>query len=272
MNSFQQAILFILLILGSAILVSLAVLMLRKRAFEVKLNVVTEEREASRRASAVQLEKITLKFSSGAEASTCNVKSGICQSLPNAASVVEERAAEIRCYDNKLQWIDTDEEQITVADTLSRSHQHHYQAFPMAGIEARPDFDNDPRHTNLYAEDSPRSIFEGVIRGTQKFFASKGLISRNSQFHGLTPAERDKLGGVEYKAVSLLSIIVFLYLIMFLGLGIIGIGVWLLATHPEIARENGLSPFWTGAFFAVSAFTNSGMALLDKNMTALQLQ
>ena len=32
----------------------------------------------------------------------------------------------------------------------------------------------------------------------------------------------------------------------------------------------GLSPFWTGAFFAVSAFNNSGMALLDANAAALQ--
>jgi potassium uptake Trk family protein len=31
-----------------------------------------------------------------------------------------------------------------------------------------------------------------------------------------------------------------------------------------------LNPFWTGAFFAVSAFNNSGMALLDANATAFQ--
>lgn len=33
---------------------------------------------------------------------------------------------------------------------------------------------------------------------------------------------------------------------------------------------SGLNPFWTGAFFAVSAFNNSGMALLDANAVALQ--
>jgi Trk-type K+ transport system membrane component len=33
---------------------------------------------------------------------------------------------------------------------------------------------------------------------------------------------------------------------------------------------SGIDPFWTGAFFAISAFNNSGMALLDANATALQ--
>lgn len=85
-------------------------------------------------------------------------------------------------------------------------------------------------------------------------------------------AEREELGGVEYKAVSVLSWIVSLYFFLFLLLGIIGVGTWLQANHPEVTRVNGLDPFWTGAFFAVSAFVNSGMSLLDKNMTALQLK
>jgi Trk-type K+ transport system membrane component len=59
---------------------------------------------------------------------------------------------------------------------------------------------------------------------------------------------------------------------MFILCGIIGMGGWLEANHPEVTRSNGLSPFWTGAFFAVSAFVNSGMSLLDANMTALQLK
>src|SRR5271170_2020541 len=34
--------------------------------------------------------------------------------------------------------------------------------------------------------------------------------------------------------------------------------------------QTGLNPFWTGAFFAISAYNNSGMALLDSNAAALQ--
>jgi Trk-type K+ transport system membrane component len=124
----------------------------------------------------------------------------------------------------------------------------------------------------LYAEDESPSFKHKMIRGTQKYFFSKGKISRNSQFHGLTSAEREELGGVELKAVSFLSIVVSLYFFMCLLLGILGVGGWLQANHPDVAEVNGLNPFWTGAFFAVSAFVNSGMSLLDKNMTALQLR
>lgn len=35
-------------------------------------------------------------------------------------------------------------------------------------------------------------------------------------------------------------------------------------------KYTGLNPFWTGAFFAISAFNNSGMALLDANATVFQ--
>lgn len=145
----------------------------------------------------------------------------------------------------------------------------------MAGVGAQPDLNNHPCDVPplpLYTEESTMFGLKGIIRGTQKYFSSKGLISRNSQFHGLTSAEREKLGGVEYKAVSLLSWIVSLYFGLFLLLGIVGVGGWLQANHPEVTRVNGLNPFWTGAFFAVSAFVNSGMSLLDKNMTALQLK
>lgn len=112
--------------------------------------------------------------------------------------------------------------------------------------------------------------FKGIYYGTQKYFMSKGLVSRNSQFHGLSDAERERLGGVEYRAVSFLTVVVLLYWASFLLLGIAGVGGWLENNHPDIPRRNGLSPFWTGAFFAVSAFVNSGMSLLDANMTALQ--
>ncbi|KAL4766505.1 putative potassium transporter [Aspergillus foveolatus] len=110
----------------------------------------------------------------------------------------------------------------------------------------------------------------GIWRGTQKYFESKGLISRNSQSHGLTLEERDRLQGVEYKAVSFLSVIVPLYWVLFLCCGILGMGIWLEVNKPQVPQDNGLSPFWTGAFFAVSASVNSGMGILNANMTALQ--
>lgn len=271
LNTFQQAILFILLILGSAILISSTVLMVRKRAFEAKLKGVSDEREASRRASALELH-VFPKAPSESDSSGHDLQGQGSRLRPKTTVTVQETPAQPSFTDDQIQWVDDD--QITVGDG-QRHHHHHHRVFPMAGVGARPDLNNHPRAVTplpLYTEDSSMFGFKGIIRGTQKYFSSKGLISRNSQFHGLTSAEREELGGVEYKAVSLLSVIVSLYLFMFLLLGIIGVGSWLQANHPEVTRVNGLDPFWTGAFFAVSAFVNSGMSLLDKNMTALQLK
>lgn len=263
MNTFQQAILFILLILGSAILISSTVLMVRKQAFEDKLKHASLELEASRRASGLELQNSTPDAPLDKRAD---------QAQPQGTAEMPELARGSSLHDDQIRWVDDD--QITVGHAQARTHYHH-RVFHMAGVGARQDLNNHPRDTSplsVYTEDIPVSGLKGIIRGTQKYFFSKGVISRNSQFYGLTSTEREKLGGVEYKAVSFLSVIVSLYFFMFLILGIIGMGTWLEANHPEVSQANGLSPFWTGAFFAVSAFVNSGMSLLDQNMTALQLK
>lgn len=97
-----------------------------------------------------------------------------------------------------------------------------------------------------------------------------GHVARNSQFHGLTEHEREQLGGAEYKAVYWLSWIVPLYFILWQLLGCLGLGAYVANNRADTARMNGLNPWWVGAFNAVSAFNNSGMSLLDANMTAFQ--
>lgn len=250
--------------MGSVIFISIPVLVVRKRAFEAKLQVVSDEREASRQASIFELRDTTAcADSSGHELEA--------QCKPRSHTVTVHETHGMSSNDDQIPWRDDD--QITVADT--HHHHQHHRVFPMVGVGARPDLQNHPRDAvplPVFAVEPPKSRFENAIRDTQKYFWSKAPVSRNSQFHGLTSAEREKLGGVEYKAVYFLSVIVSLYLIIFLALGVVGMGTWLQVNHPEVAGDNGLSPFWTGAFFAVSAFVNSGMALLDKNMTALQLE
>ncbi|KZN89820.1 Low-affinity potassium transport protein [Penicillium chrysogenum] len=275
LNSFQQAVLFTLLILGHAVLISLTVLLVRKRAFEAKFKGVSDERErerSTRHHSEVELQtrdQVPANESTGTDLPGESTEGQGCKPRPKTHLLVQVTPGESSSR-NEQPWVEDD--QITIGGT---PRHHHHRVFPMAGIGARPDLNNHPRdavpNVPLVAKDSV-SGFKGILRGTQKYMASKGLVSRNSQFHDLTPAERDELGGVEYKAVSFLSVIVFLYFILFTVFGMIGVGGWLEANDPAVTRANGLSPFWTGAFFAVSAFVNSGMSLLDTNMTALQLR
>lgn len=172
---------------------------------------------------------------------------------------------------DRIRW--ADDESLTIGVRRSHYNDHAHRVFPMIGVGARLDLNNHSwgvaRNLPLYAEEHS-SVWKGSLSETLKYFASKGKISRNSQIPRLTSAEREKLGGVEYKAVFFLICIVPVYWLMFTIIGMISMGAWVAVNYAALARSNGLSSFWMGAFFAVSAFVNSGFSLLDTNMTALQ--
>ncbi|KAL4934526.1 putative potassium transporter [Aspergillus undulatus] len=211
LSTIQQAIMFVLLMLGHAILISITVLHVRKRAFNHKFKGISQSPSGSMMGTQLQ-------------SAHANSQDNLPGSPKGATDTLMEP---------------------NLRDESARNSCHSVNKAQMLP-----------------------SI--GLWKGTQKYFESKGLISRNSQFHGLTEEEREQLQGVEYKAVSFLSLIVPLYWGLFLLCGILAMGLWLEVNKPQIPRDNGLSPFWTGAFFAVSAFVNSGMGILDANMTALQ--
>ncbi|CRG89521.1 Low-affinity potassium transport protein [Talaromyces islandicus] len=283
LNAFQQVLLFCLILLGHPILISSTVLFVRKRAFETKFRGIAEE-HARRHLSlqhGIHLPRLGKKKHEVEDSNTAGSKKNPPESHRQGAGTENHRAtirlnvankvasSETPCQDSDtIGWVDDD--QITIS-TATRERSRH-RVFPMAGIGAHPDA-KDPKDAvpSLFIDDNRRpSLIENAIRDTQKYFLSRGFISRNSQFHGLTVSDREKLGGVEYKAISFLSVVVPLYFVLFNILGAVGIGAWITAYHPSVARVNGLDPFWTGAFFAVSAFGNNGMSLLDVNMTALQ--
>jgi len=108
----------------------------------------------------------------------------------------------------------------------------------------------------------------------------------------LTNAEREELGGDEYKAVRLLSWLVPLYLVLWQLLSSISCGWWVAAHRAYLTRANGIGPWWTGVFNAVSAFNSTlqnlniiseygnpmtktvadnGMSLLDANMVSRKI-
>ncbi|KAL1624082.1 hypothetical protein SLS54_004011 [Diplodia seriata] len=98
----------------------------------------------------------------------------------------------------------------------------------------------------------------------------KAFEAKIHTFHHLTEEEREALGGAEYKAIKVLCVIVPLYYVLWQLLACIGLGAYVALNRPDTALRNGLNPWWVGAFNAVSAFNNSGMSLLDANMTAFQ--
>jgi hypothetical protein len=80
--------------------------------------------------------------------------------------------------------------------------------------------------------------------GWYPHYLTPHTIGRNAQFFGLSRAERDHLGGVEYRAIQLLSWIVPLYFVMWQLLGCLGLGAYMAHNKASTARENGIDPWW----------------------------
>lgn len=69
-------------------------------------------------------------------------------------------------------------------------------------------------------------------------------LHRNSTFYNLSEAERQKLGGAEYRAVSLLAIIVPIYFFLWQLLGGLGVGAYLARNKASVTESNGLNPWY----------------------------
>lgn len=98
--------------------------------------------------------------------------------------------------------------------------------------------------------------------------AKKKSIGRNGQFHDLTDEERDYLGGVEYRSLRILFVIVAVYYVVFQTLGVITLAAWMGTRQSQAAAVNSQNPWWAGAFLAISSFNNAGLTLLDAGIGA----
>ncbi|KAE9366788.1 TrkH-domain-containing protein [Stipitochalara longipes BDJ] len=121
---------------------------------------------------------------------------------------------------------------------------------------------------NVQGTEEP--VKAGLSNEMYPHYLTRHTTGRNAQFFGLTRAEREHLGGVEYRAITLLAWIVPIYFVLWQLLGCLGLGAYMAYHKAAIAEGNGINPWWLGAFNAVSAFNNSGMSLLDANMIPFQ--
>ena len=108
-----------------------------------------------------------------------------------------------------------------------------------------------------------------------RYLSFPATVGRNSNFRYLTEDELEELGGVEYRALGALLWIVAAYHICIHVLAFFVI--WPYITQPrwrstfqEPALHRYVSPGWFSAFQVVSAYTNTGMSLVDQSMVPFQ--
>lgn len=69
-------------------------------------------------------------------------------------------------------------------------------------------------------------------------------LHRNSTFYDLTEAERQRLGGAEYRAIRVLAIVVPIYFFVWQLLGGLGVGAYVANNKASDAESNGLNPWF----------------------------
>ncbi|BGP21433.1 hypothetical protein JCM10295v2_000308 [Rhodotorula toruloides] len=82
------------------------------------------------------------------------------------------------------------------------------------------------------------------------YISFDAIVGRNSEFHGLTTAQQEELGGVEYRALTVLLRIVFAYWLGVQLVAVLAVAPWLATTQPwkSTIRAAGPNPTWFSFF------------------------
>ncbi|KAI9668962.1 MAG: hypothetical protein M1829_005190 [Trizodia sp. TS-e1964] len=319
LNTFQQIIMFFLIIIGSSIFISTAVVGVRRRAFKKKFQHVIKQQREERRVRRGSGLGPQLSFTR----SLNNRRSGSRSrnedpSSPIGHNDVEATGAEIsmvgiqqKSEDEPSRPIkfpkdDTQtgeetpkarhgDENATAGITSQFQEDDHIRFVPsqasrrlspqgshsgilsMQGVGVHPTFMFSKHKPSLESNLTlgNRAIPKHPItnhtvkESLQRYIPSKALIGRNSSFYRLTPAQREQLGGVEYKAIKFLSILVPLYFFLWQLLGGLGVGAYVANYKADITEQNGLNPWWVGIFMAVSAFVRTLLSSMKSVQSAL---
>lgn len=312
MTTWQQVLLFLLILFGGAIWVSIWTVAFRLHVFESRFEDIVKAEKARRTGSSLSLalpffrtattnratttthdDRVLVGMGSKVETNGSSQDADIApvgmgpkleangssrNSDVGPTEVSDRRSVAPRSTRGGTEEQDSEEDvgEHQPHDTMPSPH------FRITFADDPPQLGNrDARTTaSVYANESrPR---RRNIEGSEAKQAEPGTgnadmhrvlthkAGRNAQFHDLTTEEREQLGGYEYRALKLLSIVVPLYFALWQLLGAISLGAWIAYNKSEVTIANGLNPWWTGIFFGVSAFNNSGMGLLDANMIPFQ--
>ncbi|KFY35598.1 hypothetical protein V494_05777 [Pseudogymnoascus sp. VKM F-4513 (FW-928)] len=314
LTSFQQTLLFLLILIGGSIFVSIGTVLVRKRAFESRFKHLIKLQKERRRGERRRFSLSTvgngpilrrLRSRRGPEEAVDNDLPGSWLGRPfeptlpisrdstagklmsdprkgepngSHAETTGVAAAAESAVDDEGHGagvrLDGDHITFMPHDPAPRSERHRVlssvgtgthpssTSFKAPLADSRRRRGTDVEEEKEKEEDPPDSWFPGYL--------TKHTTGRNGQFFGLSRAERDHLGGVEYRAIQLLAWIVPIYFVLWQLLGCLGLAAYVAHNKASTARENGINPWWLGIFNGASAFNNSGMSLLDENMIPFQ--
>ncbi|KAI6029310.1 cation transport protein-domain-containing protein [Pisolithus microcarpus] len=120
-----------------------------------------------------------------------------------------------------------------------------------------------------------RGVSDVDVSKPATYISFRATVGRNSAFRALTNEQLEELGGVEYRALNALLWLVAMY---HFGIQIISFVViapymsmskWSSDFEPP-ALQRSVAPSWFSLFQVISAYTNTGMSLVDQSMVPFQ--
>ncbi|KAL2062692.1 hypothetical protein VTL71DRAFT_5764 [Oculimacula yallundae] len=107
---------------------------------------------------------------------------------------------------------------------------------------------------------------------TMPYLSWEPTVGRNSAFVNLTEDQREELGGIEYRSLKSLAMILTAYFVGFSIFGVISLTPWIYKnpSFGDIVRKDGQGRAWWGIFTANSAFTDLGFTLTPDSMISFQ--
>ncbi|CAG8306166.1 unnamed protein product [Penicillium salamii] len=140
--------------------------------------------------------------------------------------------------------------------------------------EMRDDAESPALLTTQTQRGTLNSLFRSFTQESEvdsmPYLSWNATIGRNSTFVGLTEAQRDELGGIEYRALKTLAVVLICYMVGFHLIGITCLVPWILRAgkYGGYIDSIGLSRTWWGIFTSGSATNDLGFTLTPDSMSS----
>jgi hypothetical protein len=291
MTTFQQVLLWILIIIGSNIFVSISTVLTRKRVFESRFNhVVKLQKEARctqrRSMSMMDVRDVPVKQrlkegrkpeehvdGSDFESRHCGprfptppppsnlVASPKKLSDPTTEVKIENEAstgssstsadAGKGIPDERERSPGGDADHISFMRYAPSPTLSERRVLNFVGVGAHPNTTSykPPYSDGIYSranrkEREKTGDEEDLHHWQYPNYLTRHTTGRNAQFFGLSKAEREHLGGVEYRGITLLGWIVPLYFTLWQLIGCLGLAAYVAYNKASTAEENGINPWY----------------------------
>lgn len=297
LTTWQQVLIWLTFILGSAIWVSFWTVMARKHAFEKRFDSIVEaERESRKRRMAMRSKPLRQffsfeKFKTSPAAVPGGGLSGLGTRIPTTVEEKDERGDNLntmpiggaplrnaRSAPEDPTYNNTGRSTPTIAgdvegDLPSPGRNIQFlepqtpRERPRSSIydHGSPVVSADPRRPSTAHSAASNESEENFLMNWKQFLG-KHNVNKRGQVFDLDSDARDALGGCEYRALKVLAVVVPAYGLLWQILSGIALGAWIAVNKPEAAAEYGANSWWAGIFLSGSAFNNAGMSIIDAGM------